>query len=282
MPAAWVVCSDGKLRELRWTRCSMVGRGRATISLTTDGSAAQPAAITTRAMSSDGRFQRRKRRNAIESGASKANEPASLTICATEVKASLRLNAMACSAWTSNPGANPRTAIPTSAVTTASPKKMPRTRIEKAASAARLVMVVVPEARRGDDLQSAGDDVESARNLAGDLAVQRHVHRRRRVHRQARHLHHPEAPEAAVQSDGGVDRGANQPPHREVLHQQNVERPVVRRSTRNLQIEEAAEDRGVDDRQVNQLQLLPSFVVFDLAGEDRPLFECQGGGHGVG
>src|SRR5438270_13506572 len=96
MAAAWVVSEEGKLGDVRWLRGSVVGRGRATISLATDGRAALPAAMTTSAMSSAGRFQRRRSTNAMESGASKANDPASLTIWATEVKELLRCNAIAC------------------------------------------------------------------------------------------------------------------------------------------------------------------------------------------
>src|SRR2546425_11973601 len=108
----------------------------------------------------------------------------------------------------SNPGAHALTPIPTRAVTTASPTKMPSIRTKKATSADRSVTVVAG-APRGDHLQGPRDDVERARNLAGDLAVQRHIHRIWRVHLQTRDAEDPDSPDPAVQPDGGIQGRAN-------------------------------------------------------------------------
>src|ERR1700694_3410849 len=176
MASAWVVCSDGKLREDSWLRCSIVGRGRATISLTVKGNRALPAAITTSAMSSAGRFQRRSNTKAIDSGASRTNDPASVTTHAIEVSVASRLMAIACTAWASKPGAHVLTPIPASAVRTASPSNIPRTLTEKAMRAFRLSMLVL-ELRRGDHSEPGRHDLEGARKLPRDLAVQGDVHR---------------------------------------------------------------------------------------------------------
>src|SRR2546430_14304770 len=186
MAAACVVCSEGKLREDRWLRCSMVGRGRATISLTTNGSTALPAAITTRAMSSAGRFQRRRSRKAIDRGARRTNEPACVTTHAMEVSVALRPPAMACKAWASKLGAHARTPMPASAVRTASPSRMARTRTAKARKAARLSMLVL--ARRRDDPEPGRHDLEVPRKLPGDLTVKGEPHWLSCPDAQLRHL----------------------------------------------------------------------------------------------
>jgi len=100
--------------------------------LTTEGNTALPAAITNRAMSSAGRFQRRRSRKAIESGASNANDPASVTIPAMLVRVASRWPAIACNVWRSKPGAQTLTPIPSSAVSTARPVRIASTRRAKA------------------------------------------------------------------------------------------------------------------------------------------------------
>src|SRR6266853_1641416 len=207
MAAACVVCSDGKLSEDRWLRCSMVGRGRATINLTTNGSRALPAAITTRATSSAGRFQRRRTRKAIDSGARRTNDPASVTTQAIEVSVASRPPAMACMACVSKPGAHARTPRPASAVRTASPRKMARTRTAKARRAARLSMLVL-EARRGDHPEPGRHDLEVRGNLPGDLTVKGDVHRLRCPDTQPRHLEGPKAADRPVHAKNGIERRA--------------------------------------------------------------------------
>src|SRR2546422_111693 len=281
MAAACVVCSEGKLSELSWLRCSIVGRGRATINLTTDGSAALPAAITTRARSSAGRFHWRNSRKAIESGASSANEPASLTIPAMAVTVGSRWLAMACMACTSKPGAHALTAMPADAVMTASPSRMARTRTPKAVNAARL-SIVVREGRGRDHAQPTADDVERARDPAGDLAVQRHVHRIGGYHPEARDLQRAKAADRSLDAKRRVQGGAKQASHRQVFDHEHVQRSVVRGGARNFEVEEAAEDRGVDDSKMDEAQALELPFVLDQAAEDRPLPQCHGGGGGVG
>src|SRR6266550_2661063 len=207
MAAACVVCSDGKLREDSWLRCSMVGRGRATISLTTNGSTALPAAITTRAMSSAGRFQRRRSRKAIDSGARRTNEPASVTTHAIEVNVALRPPAMARKACASKPGAHARTPIPASAVRTASPSRMARTRTAKARKAARLSMLVL-QARRSDHPERGRHDLKAAGNLPRDLTVEGHVHGLWCPHAQPRYLQRSKAADGPVHAKDGIERRA--------------------------------------------------------------------------
>src|SRR5207244_569994 len=206
MAAAWAVCSEGKLREDRWLRCSTVGRGRATNSLTTKGSRALPAAITTRAMSSAGRFQRRKSRKAIDSGARRTNEPASVTTHAIEVNVALRPPAMARRACASKPGAHARTPIPASAVRTASPSRIARTRTAKA-RAARLSMLLL-KARRRDHPEPGWHNFEVRGNLPGDLTVKGDVNRLRCPHTQPRHLQGSKAADRPMHAKDGIERRA--------------------------------------------------------------------------
>src|SRR6266550_4704596 len=207
MAAACVVCSDGKLREDSWLRCSIVGRGRATISLTTNGSTALPAAITTRAMSSAGRFQRRRSRKAIDSGARRTNEPASVITHAIEVSVESRPPAMACIACVSKPGAHARRPRPASAVRTASPSRMARTRTAKARRAARLSMLLL-EGRRRDHLEPGRHDLEVTGNLPGDLTVKGDVHRLWCPYAQLRHLEGSKATNRPTHAKDGIERRA--------------------------------------------------------------------------
>src|SRR5438552_839358 len=207
MAAACVVCSEGKLREDRWLRCSMVGRGRATISLTTNGSRALPTAITTRATSSAGRFQRRRSRKAIDRGASRTKEPAWVTTHAIEVSVVSRPPAMACKTWVSKPGAHARTPMPASAVRTASPSRMARTRTAKARKAARLSMLVL-QARRSDHPERGRHDLKAAGNLPRDLTVEGHVHGLWCPHAQPRYLQRSKAADGPVHAKDGIERRA--------------------------------------------------------------------------
>src|SRR6266513_5741362 len=204
MAAACVVCSEGKLREERWLRCSIVGRGRATISLTINGSTALPAAMTTRAMSSAGRFQRRRSRKAIDSGARSTNEPARVTTHAIEVSVPLRPPAMACKTCASKPGAHARRPRPARAVRTASPSRMARTRTAKARRAARLSMLFL-EARRRDHPEPGRHDLEVPGNLPGDLTVEGDVHGLRRPDAQPRHLEGSKATDRPMHAKDGIE-----------------------------------------------------------------------------
>src|SRR6266550_5089082 len=281
MAAACVVCSDGKLREDRWLRCSTVGRGRATNSLTTKGSRALPAAITTRAMSSAGRFQRRRSRKAIDSGARRTNEPASVTTHAIEVNVALRPPAMARRACASKPGAHARTPIPASAVRTASPSKMARTRTAKARKAARLSMLVL-EARRRDHPEPGRHDLEVPGNLPGDLTVKGDVHGLWCPDAQLRHLEGSKAMDRPMHAKDGIERRAQQAPDGQVLDHDDVEGPVVWARTRELEIEKSAEDGRIDDRNVDKAQLLGSPLELDLAVEDRPFLHRDRHRHRIG
>src|SRR6266568_3499201 len=225
MAAACVVCSDGKLREDRWLRCSIVGRGRATISLTTKGSRALPAAITTRAMSSAGRFQRRRTRKAIDSGARRTNEPASVTTHAIEVNVALRPPAMARRACASKPGAHARTPKPASAVRTASPSRIARS-APQARRAARLSMLLL-KARRRDHPEPGWHNLEVRGNLPGDLTVKGDVHRLRCPYMQPRHLQGSKAADRPMHAKDGIERRAQQVPDGQVLDHDDVEDQVV-------------------------------------------------------
>src|SRR2546422_2639144 len=207
MAAACVVCSDGKLRDDRWLRCSIVGRGRATITLTTKGSRALPAAITTRAMSSAGRFQRRRSRNAIDSGASRTNEPASVTTHAMEVSVASRPPAMACKTCASKPGVHARIPIPARAVRSASPSRMATTRTAKARRAARLSMLLL-EGRRRDHPEPGRHDLEVPGNLPSDLTVKGDVHRLRCPDTQPRYLERSKAADGPMHAKDGIERRA--------------------------------------------------------------------------
>src|SRR2546430_1475732 len=281
MAAACVVCSDGKLRGDRWLRCSIVGRGRATISLTTNGSTALPTAITTRATSSAGRFQRRRSRKAIDSGASRTNEPASVTTRAIEVSVASRPPAMACKTWASKPGAHARTPIPASAVRTASPSKMARTRSAKARKAARLSTLVL-EARRRDHPEPGRHDLEGPRKRSGDLTVKGDVHGLRCPDAQLRHLEGSKATDRPMHAKDGIERRAQQAPDGQVLDHDDVECPVVCARTRQPEVEKSAEDGRIDDRNVDKAQLLGSSLEPDLAVEDRPFLHGDRHRHGIG
>src|ERR1700694_1323212 len=267
MAAACVVCSDGKLREDSWLRCSIVGRGRATISFTVKGNRALPAAITTSAMSSAGRFQRRSSTKAIDSGASRTNDPASVTTHAIEVNVASRLRAIACMAWRSKPGAHVLTAIPARAVRTASPSNIPRTLTENAMRAPRLSMLVL-DLRRGDDPEPSRHDLEDAWKLPSDLAVQGDVHGSRGPDPQPRNLERAKTADRPMHAKEGIECRAQQAADRQMLDHDDVESPVVRTGTRELEAEQPAKYERMDARKVNKAQPLGSILGFDLAGED--------------
>src|SRR5256886_8479290 len=281
MAAAWVVCSEGKLREDRWLRFPIVGRGRATISLTTNGSRALPAAMTTRATSSAGRFQRRRSRKAIDSGARRTNKPASVTTQAIDVSVASRPPAMACIACASKPGAHARRPIPASAVRTASPNRMATTRTAKARRAARLSMLVL-EARRRDHPEPGRHDLEVPGKLAGDLTVKGDVHRLRCPDAQLRHLKGSKATDRPMHPKNGIERRAQKAPDGQVFDHDDVEGPVVCARTRELEIEKAAEDGRIDDGHVDKAQLLGSPLELDLAVEDRPFLHRGRHRHRIG
>src|SRR3989442_905761 len=184
MAAACVVCSDGKLRDDRWLRCSIVGRGRATINLTTKGS-----------------------RNAIDSGASRTNEPAPVTTHAMAVSVASRPPAMACKTCASKSAARARTPIPAMAVRSASPSRMARSRTAKARRAARLSMLLL-EARRRDHPEPVRHDLEVSGNLPSDLTVEGHVHRLRCPDTQPRYLQRSNSADGPMHAKDGIERRA--------------------------------------------------------------------------
>src|SRR5207237_2426147 len=109
-------------------------------------------------------------------GARIGNDPAVVAISAIDVTVTLRWAATACITPRSRPRLSALTPNPTSAVITASPMKMPRTRNPNVTIAARLSMVA-PEVCPCNHPKPARDDFEDARNFSGDFAVERHVHR---------------------------------------------------------------------------------------------------------
>src|SRR5438876_7652505 len=185
----------------------MVGRGRATISLTSHGSAALPAAMTTSAMSSAGRFQRRSRTTATAIGARIGNEPAVVAISAIDVTVTSRWADTACITPISRPRLSALTPNPTSVVITASPMKVPRTRTPNVTSAARLSMVA-PEVCPCNHPKPARDDLEDARNFSSDFAVEGHIHRVGGPNLQPRNLEGANAADTASHADGRIERGA--------------------------------------------------------------------------
>src|SRR2546425_5417592 len=67
-----------------------------------------------------------------------------------------------------------------------------------------------------------------------------------------------------------------------MLDHDDVEGPVVGARTRELEVEESAEDGRIDDRHVHKVQLFGSPLELDLAVEDRPFLHRDRHGHGVG
>src|SRR5439155_22804685 len=201
----------------------MVGRGRATISLISHGSAALPAAVTSSAMSSAGRFQRRSRTTATESGARIANDPAFVTTPAIEVTVASRWARTQCMIAMSRRGFNAPTPNPTKAVMTANARKMPRTRMPNVTSAARL-LILVPKASRCDHPKPGWHDLEDAREFAGELAVERHVHRIGWPHLQPLNLERENATDADAHANGGIDPGPDQAKDGQVYDHDDVQR----------------------------------------------------------
>src|SRR5579864_6749328 len=183
MPAAWVVCSDGKLYVSRCVTLPNSGRGRATINLITDGSNAVPAAITTNDTSSSGRFQRRSKMKAIDNGASSANDPSSVTTRAIDVSVGLEWIATHCMVAVSKAGSQALMAMPIRVTMIASPKKIASTWRMYRPSQERLMVVVLGQ--RGKHAEGGGNDGERPRDLAADFAIERHVHRFGRSDRQS-------------------------------------------------------------------------------------------------
>src|ERR1700730_16634883 len=159
--------------------------------------------------------------------------------------------------------------MPASAVTTDSPSRMPRTRMEKATSAARLSMLVL-DARRRDHAEPSRHNLKGPWNLAGDLAVEGDIHRLSRPHAQARDLERAQAADPAPHAKDWIECRAQQPPDRQGLDHDDVEGPVVQVCTRKLEVEKSPKDRGVDHREMDEAQQLGSPFGLDLAPEDRP------------
>src|SRR2546426_12434352 len=208
----------------------MVGRGLARISLPSHGSAALPAATTTSATSSAGRFQRRSRRTATDNGARIANDPAFVTIPAIEVTVASRWAATPDMISMSRPGLSVLTPNPTNAAMTASARKTPRTRLPNVTSPARLLMRV-PEACRRDHPKPGRHDLEDPREFSSNLAVERHIHRIGWPNLQPRNLERANATDAAADAHGGIERGKNEAPDRQGFATDESERSHARGRT---------------------------------------------------
>src|SRR5256886_5429887 len=242
----------------------MVGRGRATISLISHGSAALPAAVTSSAMSSAGRFQRRSRTTATESGARIANDPAFVTIPAIEVTVASRWAATPDMISMSRPGLSVLTPNPTNAAMTASARKTPRTRVPNVTSPARLLMRV-PEACRRDHPKPGRHDLEDPREFSSDLAVERHIHRIGWPNLQPRNLERANATDAAADAHGGIDRGPNEAPDRQGVGHGDGEGSGVRGRTPGPPGEGTAGNRRPDHRDGDEKRLLPPVFPLHLA-----------------
>src|SRR2546425_12382999 len=66
-----------------------------------------------------------------------------------------------------------------------------------------------------------------------------------------------------------------------MLDHDHVEGAVVRIRARELEAEESAKDRRIDDRKVDQTQPLAPSLGLDLAAEDLPFLESERRRHGV-
>src|SRR2546427_7503955 len=67
-----------------------------------------------------------------------------------------------------------------------------------------------------------------------------------------------------------------------MLDHDDVKGPVVGARTRQLEVEESAEDGRIDDRHVHKAQLFGSPLELDLAVEDRPFLHRDRHGHRIG
>src|SRR5256714_14997346 len=143
----------------------------------------------------------------------------------------------------SRPRLNALTPNPTTAVMIARPRKLPRTRNPTVTSAARLSMVV-PEVGRRDNPKRGRHDLEDPWELSSDLPVERYIHRFGWPYFQPRNLERANAPDAAPNADGGIDRRSDQATDRQGVAPDGGERLVVRVRTRNPPVAATAENRG--------------------------------------
>src|SRR2546429_4573539 len=157
----------------------------------------------------------------------------------------------------SRPRLNALTPNPTTAVMIARPRKLPRTRNPNVTSAARLSMVVTEVGRR-DIAERGRHDLEDPWELSSDLPVKRYIHRFGWPYFQPRNLERANAPDAAPNADGGIDRRSDQATDRQGLGHDDVERSNVRIRTPKPQVQETAENKGRDPRQVDPTPLLLS------------------------
>src|SRR2546425_864473 len=116
--------------------------------------------------------------------------------------------------------------------------------------AARLSMLV-PEACRRDHPKPARHDLEDPWEFSGDLAVERHIHRIGWPNFQAGNLERANATDAAANAHGGIDRGPDEAPDRQVFDHDDVERSIVQVRARDPQVQETAENWRVDYREVD-------------------------------
>src|SRR5256714_1307006 len=172
----------------------------------------------------------------------------------------------------SRPRLNALTPNPTTAVMIARPRKLPRTRNPTVTSAARLSMVV-PEVGRRDNPKRGRHDLEGPWEVSSDLPVKRYIHRFGWRYFQPRNLERANAPDTAPNADGGIDRRSDQATDRQVLDHDDVERSIVRIRTRNPQVEETAENWGVDHPEVDQTPLLLSIFPLHFTAKGRALWE---------
>src|SRR2546430_10742559 len=157
----------------------------------------------------------------------------------------------------SRPRLNALTPNPTTAVMIARPRKLPRTRNPNVTSSARLSMVV-PEVGRRDNPQRGRHDLEDPWELSRDLPVERYIHRFGWPYFQPRNLERANAPDAAPNADGGIDRRSDQATDRQGLDPDGVGRSLVRIRTPDPQVEGTPENWGAGHRELCQTRLLPS------------------------
>src|SRR5256884_4569798 len=143
----------------------------------------------------------------------------------------------------SRPRLNALTPNPTTAVMIARPRKLPRTRNPNVTSAARLSMVVTEVGRR-DIAERGRHDLEDPWELSSDLPVKRYIHRFGWPYFQPRNLERANAPDAAPNADGGVDRRSDQATDRQVRRHDGGGGAVRRVPTRESPRGENAGNRG--------------------------------------
>src|SRR2546430_16442903 len=148
----------------------------------------------------------------------------------------------------SRPRLNALTPNPTTAVMIARPRKLPRARNPNVTSPARLSMVV-PEVGRRDNPKRGRHGLEDPWELSSGLPVERYIHRFGWPYFQPRNLERANAPDAAPNADGGIDRRSGQATDRQGVHHDDLERSVVPIPTPEPPNQETAGNSGGDPRE---------------------------------